>query len=80
MTDIRKILKAELSRLDSEIESLKGERSGIAKAMAALSGGESAKSLGPGKRQRKKRTVAQRKAQSEKMKAYWARKRGKEGK
>ena len=81
MANIKKILNEEIAKLDSQIGGLQRKREPLANALEAVSGGTSSakaprKSAAPAaKKGRKKRTAAQRKAQSLKMKAYWAKKR-----
>jgi len=81
MANIKKILNEEIAKLDSQIGDLQRKREPLANALEALSGGTSsakvpAKPTAPAaKKGRKGRTAAQRKAQSLKMKAYWAKKR-----
>ena len=81
MANIKKILNEEIAKLDSQVGDLQRKREPLANALEALSGGtSSAKSQAKStatvaKKGRKKRTAAQRKAQSLKMKAYWAKRR-----
>ncbi len=81
MANIKKILNEEIAKLDSQIGDLQRKREPLARALEALSGGASSAKGPPkaaepvGKKSRKERTAAQRKAQSLKMKAYWAKKR-----
>jgi hypothetical protein len=75
-TDILALLVTERDKLNLAIAALQGSRVSPGRPSASIS-----VTADPGVvRQRRKRTPAERKAQGERMKAYWAARRKKQGK